>query len=102
MILTAEQAKQLGMARALVGAGREFRGAEILDRFLRHFPRGDVFQSYDVICFAREQGCVTRDDRAWGPILTEAYREGRILPAGFAVSTNPKAHKRPVRLWRRV
>jgi hypothetical protein len=42
------------------------------------------------------------NERAWGGVVSKARKEGLIRHVGFRSVTNPKAHRTPASVWRKV
>ncbi len=69
--------------------------------FLDAVTRG--FQTEEARSWAESHGLNDPPDkRAWGGIIRRAAREGLILRAGFALANDPKSHRAPSTVWRKV
>lgn len=45
-------------------------------------------------------GAIPAEPRVYGAVFRQLEKAGLIEKAGFASSTNPKAHHRPINVWR--
>lgn len=100
----ARKARDCGIARAEASAedhtpSWSARARVILEEFLQ--VRSGVFLAEDLRKFAYEQ-CglpVPPSDRAWGGVMTRAYKEGIIEKRGYSQVSNVKAHRANVSVW---
>lgn len=92
-----------GINRAAAHADRTSRGwSDQAFAFLVDFPRKE-FMAEDVREWAESHGLPKPPSaRAWGAIIVRARREGVIRPSGFANVKNPRAHRTPARVWKKV
>lgn len=59
------------------------------------------FQADDVRNYALSCGLPDAPEpRAWGAVMRRASSQGDIVAMGYETNQNPKAHKRPARVWR--
>lgn len=79
-------------------------------------PPWRVFAERALLAVMRRQADVTSDDvwaeldgmgiprptepRAMGPVMMAAVRDGSLIPTGVRTGRNPKAHARPIRVYR--
>lgn len=65
--------------------------------------REHAFTAENVRAFATEKGLPDcHDDRAWGPVLRRAAKEGLIRKTGYRQAEGRACHMHPVTLWRVV
>lgn len=92
-----------GMQRALFGAEMRDpewpgRALDIVEQLAR---QRRSLTSEDVRAAAARTGLAEPHElRAWGPVMMMAAKKGWIERWGWATSSNPLAHQRPVALWR--
>lgn len=100
----AEELRDEGMANALRSQERQSAawGHTAWGALLECLETFGEFTAEQCREFA-ELGGVLRppEPRAWGSIFRKAVLSGLIEPCGWARSSNPKAHTRPVTVWRR-
>lgn len=102
----AEFGRQEGMQTALNHANDVVldwgeRALEMLKAFIAW--NHDKFLAEDLRHWATEQGLpVPPHCRAWGPIMTKAYKAGLIAHRGHEKTVNPKAHRAICNLWQGV
>jgi len=73
--------------------------------YLLEFPatHGQTFMAEDVRKYAEMRGLPNPPSkRAWGGIMVRARTAGIIKAAGYGLTSNPKAHKTPARLWVKI
>ena len=67
--------------------------------FKRH-SADNKFLGEDVRKYAEDQGLAKPpSDRAWGSVMVRAARCGKVIKAGYALTTNSRAHRTPATLW---
>lgn len=95
-----QQGKECGMAQVWQNASAEFRDTALLvvrqaARLRPEISANDLWDGLEVL------GIYTHDNRAAGPVMSEAARRGWIVSTERMIkTTRPTRHKGDVRLWR--
>jgi hypothetical protein len=95
-VVASELGKREGMARVEDGADDGFSDAALVAvaqvaRQQRELVSDDVWKHLD----AR-----SHDNRALGPVMKQAQRDGLIAPTDrFVLTTQARRHRSPVRIW---
>jgi hypothetical protein len=82
----------------------EIAWASVVD-FLNRIPRGETFQSQDLINHAFElygERSVPAEPRAWGWIVKTLAKDKQIVRVGYAPTNHHKNHGRPCAVWQAV
>ncbi|MCC6752010.1 MAG: hypothetical protein IT371_30435 [Deltaproteobacteria bacterium] len=86
------------MRRADVGA--DARWLLVADAMIQRLARErDFFTSDDVWKALADSPAATRDNRALGPRMLYAARQGLIKKAGFVLSVRESRHQAPLQVW---
>lgn len=96
-----ERLKQEGMARAHRAADPEWQ--RFMLRALKQVASRQKFFCTDDIERIRHSydGPTTHENRALGPLMLSAKKDGLIAPTDrWVMSIQPFNHRRPVRVWR--
>jgi hypothetical protein len=101
---TGEELRDEGMERARVHA--DMRKADwsrdAYEFLLLFLQNNDEFLIEDVRNEAEGILPEPPSKRAWGSIAVKAAKEGHIRKIGYKEVTNPKAHKTPATLWKKI
>ena len=103
-MFSGEALRDAGIAQAMANADtHDVLWSEQAQQYLLEFllaSEGAAFLAEDVRAYAHKRGISTPPDpRAWGGVFQGARKRGLIRGAGYAMSNNPQAHKRPSTLW---
>jgi len=70
--------------------------------FVAKYPK-TRFQTEDIRNWAYTNGLVRPpSDRAWGSVIVEAKKQNMIVFDGYEKVSNPKAHRTPACVWRKM
>jgi hypothetical protein len=107
MTTLGQQLGNIGAQRAYRGAGMEWSEiawASAVD-FLNRVPRGETFQSQDIITHAEMlygERSIPAEPRAWGWVIKSLARDRAIIKVGYESTNNPNNHGRPCAVWQVV
>ena len=63
----------------------------------------NTFKTEDVRVWAYGHGLEKpKNCRSWGGVILEAKKRGMVKSVGFMLVDNPKAHKTPASVWKRI
>lgn len=95
--------RDVGMQRSVEKADRVVPGwKDSALKFVRSFP-SDEFMTEQVREYAYALGLPKPpNERAWGAVIMAAKKLGLIVFARFEQVGNPRAHRTPASVWRRV
>lgn len=109
LLLPSEQAKLLrdeGMLASTMHAEVQnplwpIRAYDSLKRYLNVIPMCSKFMTEDFRIWAETQDNLPAPPtgRAYGSIMTKAFKAGLIEHRGYASTSNPKAHRTPASMW---
>lgn len=63
----------------------------------------EPFQTENVRDFADSMGLAfVSNPRAWGPVMTRAFKNGVIVRTGYAPTMNVNSHRTPASVWQKA
>lgn len=82
-----------------VSAGWAARAYQILLEFIKEYH--NPFMVEELRAYAAVVDFeAPPSNRAWGAVILRAVKNGLVVSAGYNLTSNPKSHRTPARLWR--